>query len=336
VTWTRRQLLVDGAWLALAGAAGCGNGTRTQRATPLPPLEERGPDRVQLARDVEGVVRESYVALSGHYDEAYLDNLAHEKSLILVDVAPGAVQIGYSPAAVELRHIFPGFSTELVSKRLEVTLSADATCAWTVDEVSHRVLHEGRRLIVPVRVTQLFERRNGRWTVVMIHTSYAMPLTALGAVLNTSEGLGLVAPTGSDVQKGREASAVMAVLQSQPWRTAKDALVLGPFPGQEWRGADAAGAASPTVLFTGTQKAELTQTRVRVSATGQVAWGIGLVEVQHQLEGDLFTVPMRVSWVFTRGPSGWAVSQLHAQVPVPPAALAYYALGGSMVAPAAL
>lgn len=332
---TRRDVLrAGGGVISGLALAACGAAPVASTATPLPPLEERGPDRATLIRDVEAGVRESYAALSGGYDEAYLDGLAHEKGLILIDVAPEAVQIGYDPRAVQLRQLFPGLSAELVSRRLEVNLSTDATCAWTLDEISVRLLYQGRRLIVPLRASQTLERRNGRWITVLMHVSYALPLAELERALAAPGGLGKLAPLGSSVQRGDAASAVLVLLQSRPWRTASDAVVLGPAVGQEWRGAAAQPAAGPRAFFADAKGSELKEVRLRISATGRVAWGAGLYLVRRESEAKDSQVPVRVSWVFTRAQGGWAVSQVHASTPVPREVLAHYAFGGPIVPPA--
>jgi ketosteroid isomerase-like protein len=324
VTCSRRDLLRALAVAPLAAA--CGAGTGTVVRTPLAPLEgDRAGDRAALLKDLDSSVREAYAAYSGGYQEAYLDSLAHDRSLILIDVRPQAVQVGYSPAAVGLRTLFPGKPVTLVSKRLQMNLSQDCTCAWTFDEVSCRILHEGRRLIVPVRLTQTYERRAGRWLVVLAHGSYALPLGEIDRLATEDDELGERGKLGTAVP--RDADAILALLQTLPWARKGPLRVIGPATGQDWQGEAAGPMASPRAWLPDTSVVTTDEIRLRISATAQTAWGAATMTVSHGSAGQPTVVPLRVSWVFSRGGGGWTVSQVHASMAVRRDALAEYAFG---------
>jgi len=155
-----------------------GGSTRPPPVVPEDP--DANMDRKALAADLAATIREGYLALSGGYEEAYLDGLARDKRLVLIDVGPDDVIIGFPDPenernACKFRNQFIDRQPTVVSKRLEVHVSADGTAGWSFDEISYRILHEGRRVLIPMRSTGVYERRNGRWLLVQQHVSYGVP-----------------------------------------------------------------------------------------------------------------------------------------------------------------
>src|SRR5262245_1698174 len=233
---------------ALAAAvAGCGPGNSARVRDPgtYPDDPARGLARSELVDDLRATVLEGYKALSGGYEEAYLDGLARDARLILIDVEPKDVVLGYEPAACRLRRQFPDKKMTLVSKSLEVHLSRDGTVGWTYDEVSYRVEHEGRRVIIPLRATGVYERSEGRWVKMMEHVSYGIPddeafSWAAGGTAPRPAALGDDTPPGDAAANVRQ--IILALIgDTDDTRilhvaTGDDALVVGSDPDREIRG----------------------------------------------------------------------------------------------------
>src|SRR5690349_18382816 len=139
--------------LILLLAAGC----PVARVAPPPPppafAPERSMDLDELREALEKTIREPYQALSKGYEEGYLEFLAHDQRLVLIDVGAEDVMVGFADRAVNQTRQFADKGQTVVSKRLEVHVSPDGTAGWSFDEISYRVLHEGRRVIIPMRAT---------------------------------------------------------------------------------------------------------------------------------------------------------------------------------------
>ena len=325
--------------LAFAGCAACAawTGCTPRRvAVPTTPIlddsGERGLDRSALARDLEITIRESYASLSGGYDEAYLDGLARDRRLVLIDVGPDDVLVGFDAKACKMRQQFEDRRIEIISKRLEVHVTTDGTAGWSFDELSYRILHEGRRVIIPMRATGVYERRNGRWLLVQEHVSYGV---ADDEVWDYAAGkhAGTPAPLDSYTSPGDAAGKARALLEraagggESPLGDGATTLVLGSDPDAEWRGADAVAHGSLGAIYGADKGYQVRDLRVKTSATGQLAWAAANVIVSSTVEGQPIGLPLRVTWVLEQREDTWRVVQVHASVPVPASELSLRVFG---------
>jgi len=324
--------------LVFAGCAACAawTGCTPKRAAlaPTPVLDEsgeRGLDRTALARDLEITIRESYASLSGGYDEAYLDGLARDRRLVLIDVGPEDVLVGFDAKACKMRQQFEDRRIEVISKRLEVRVSDDGTAGWSFDELSYRILHEGRRVIIPMRSTGVYERRNGRWLVVQEHVSYGVPDDELWDYA-AGKRAGSPAPLDSYTSPGEAATRARALLERAAGGgtvplSETGVLILGSDPDAEWRGPAAGAHGSLTALYGPDKSFQVRDLRVNTSATGQLAWAAANVLVSTTVEGKAVGLPVRVTWVLEQRDETWIVVQMHASVPVPASELSLRVFG---------
>jgi ketosteroid isomerase-like protein len=315
--------------LALAGVACPLKGTV---APPVvtPTIEpERPLDRADLELDLQKSIRETYSALSKGYDESYLEFLAHDQRLVLVDVGPTDVMVGFAESAVAQTRRFPDRGHQVHSKRLEVHVSADGTAGWSFDELSYRVLHEGRRVIIPMRATAAYERRGGRWLLVQQHVSYGIPDDELWAYAasgrpGTPKLLGDFTAPG--VASGEVRAIMKDVLAGGEPPFGETALVIGTDSDIEYRGPAAIAHASLRGLF-GERPVVAKDLRVKASATGQIAWAAADLVVTGEWEGKPAELPVRVTWILERQTGGYRVVQMHVSVPVTADELSLRALG---------
>jgi ketosteroid isomerase-like protein len=324
--------------LAAVWLAGVSCAARKPVIVSTPPLEdvgERGLDREALARDLEISIRESYASLSGGYDEAYLDGLARDRRLVLIDVGPEDVLVGFDARACTMRQQFEDRQVEILPKRLEVHVTPDGTAGWSFDELSYRTLHEGRRVIIPMRSTGVYERRNGRWLLVQEHVSYGVPDDELWTYAARGH-TGTPAPLENWTSPGEAATQARALLEKAAAGekgTAAllddnpDTLVIGSDPDGEWRGAEAIAHGSLRALYGEDKSFTVRDLRVKTSATEQLAWAAANVVVGATVEGEPATLPVRVTWVLEKKGAGWRVVQIHTSVPVPSSELALRVFG---------
>jgi ketosteroid isomerase-like protein len=330
-------------WVALVLLAGAAAAcTRKPPVRQPPPPEDTGPasdDRAALEKDLATSIRESYQALSDGYEEAYLESLARDKRLVLIDVGPEDVLVGYDTTACQLRRQFLDEPAQFVSKALEVHVSDDGTAGWSYDEISYRVLHEGRRVIIPLRATAAYERRGGRWLLVQQHVSYALTDDELWT--DAAEGQ-LTAPAalGDWTAPGDDALAVRDVVEHMVNDTddtrAKHIidddrlLVVGPEPDLELRGKAAVDRATVRALFGYDNQVRLRDLRVKASATGTVAWAAANIVVDNGKDGgEHATLPLRATWVLEKKGGVWRVVQLHVSAGITQQQLALKAFGST-------
>ncbi len=328
-------------WIGGGALAACTLAACTPKRAPVVPNvpvddgEDSGMDRTALARDLEVTIREAYAALSDGYEERYLDGLARDRRLVLIDVGPEDVLVGFDVKACRICQQFDDRRVELRSKRLEVHITADGTSGWSFDELSYRVVHEGRRVIIPMRSTGVYERRNGRWLVVQQHVSYGVPDAELGAYAAAGRG-GRPLPLESWTAPGEPAAQARAVLETAAGggdaalATGDATLVLGSDPDAEWRGPAAAAHGSLRSQYGDDKKFEIRDLRVKTSATGQLAWAAANVIVASQYEGKPVSLPLRITWVLEHKDGVWRVVQLHTSVPVPAEELSLRVFGTSI------
>jgi hypothetical protein len=310
-------------WLPpLLAAVACGG-----KATPRPPIDPGTGSVARLDRDlVENELRvailDGYRLLAQGYDNVYIDGVARDDKLLLFDVGPEDIVVGEPARAAAVRALFPGEDFEIVSKDLEVRLSQDGSCAWTYDDLSTRVVRDGRRAIFPLRATTLYERREARWVKVLEHVSYASTLEEAGA-----RGLLLDVKLIDDAPQGeagaRVRDRVASLLASAPrGAIAADARLVA-YDARVIEGAAAAELPTVRALFGPDYSVEPAGLRVVLSTTGSVAWAAALATVR----GPAGTFTARATWVLEQRDGELRVVQTHVSVPIPDADLAAAAWG---------
>ena len=323
-------------WAYLALLTACGAAARqAPGGVALPPemtAPELGPDA--LLADLRATVLENYEARSGGYEEAYLDSLAKDERLILISVGPDDVVLGFHPAAAQRNRPFRDRPATFVSKALDVQLSHDRTVAWGYDEVSYRIPQGARQVIVPLRATTVWERRNGRWMLVQEHVSYGIP---------DSEALGEAAagrslnpkPLGNTTSRGAEqVRAVLLALVSDDGEARKKhiaadagSVFVASDADRERRGDKVAETTIRSMLGYDLE-VRPSDLRVQLSASGTCAWAAGNVIVQGTGD-DRRRLPLRVTYVLEKRDEVWKVVQTHVSVPLGPSELARRVLGES-------
>ncbi len=197
----------------VATLAAC-NGNQPAPRTPLvdsaPVSESDGAGR--LVRELELEVIASYQRVS--IDAAAAAVVAAAGA---IDPSVGLTVFGVGPDDVALRSApderwpvvdIAGRPIDVVSRRLELSLSADRSVGWSYDEISLRLPMCGHVASIPLRVAQVYVRDSERWTLVAEHAAYAQPM---GRWLDAAKG-----PDG-----GRVTTAVEKQLESE---AAQDAL----------------------------------------------------------------------------------------------------------------
>jgi ketosteroid isomerase-like protein len=313
--------------LALACLIGCGGAEPIVKKPEVVRDEHydaASAEERALTADLRATVLESYDALTGGYEEAYLDGLAHDPRLIVIDVNPDAVVIGYEPIACQVRKEFPDSRVELVSKALEVHVSRDRTIGWTFDELSYRVLHAGRKATIPLRATAVYQRQENRWVKILEHVSYGVPddeafeAAALGSA---------VAPgrLGNDTsgRTGQEARTVIERVirddgdgRGRAVSLEPDALLVGSDPDRELHGKAIAELSTVRALYGYDYGVAQQDLRVVAAPSGTVAWGAANLVVEGLRGGKPFRLPVRATWVLERRGEEWRVVQTHVSVPV--------------------
>ncbi len=295
--------------LVIALAAACG-GKKPPPRSPLDPAQQPAPppDPEEAAAELAILTREGYRLLAQGYDNVYLDGLAHDARLILIDVGPGELQVGFHDGAAEARRLFDEDDLyELWSKRLSIIVAADGGTAWTHDDLSYRVQRDGREAIIPLRVTALYERRDGRWTKALEHVSYAFSVwsAATRAIPITAK---LESETAGEAVGQAVRELIVASLTVPPATPAEpDALAIGIAPEVEVRGA------MPSALqLGGSDAVELVALRVEVGRSGTVAWAAGLL----RLTAAQGTYDARATWVLERRRDDWRLVQTHLSAPI--------------------
>lgn len=299
--------------LALALAA-CGR--LGAAAPPAPPAPAAPPPDADTARaDLSVMVRDSYRLLAQGYDNVYLDMLAHDPRLILIDVGPEELQVGFDEHAAGARRLFSGDDEyELWSKHLAISVSADHGSAWIHDDLSYRVQRGRRHATVPLRATSLFERRDGRWTKVLEHISIAQPV-AEAAARAAPVATPFKDETAGEATGARVRETILASLATGSRVSADpDAFAIGVAAEQEHAGVDIAGAGVPgLVALCEVQSAVVTSMRVEIGRTGTVAWAAALVRLT-TAAGQTFTA--RATWVLEKRLEDWRIVQTHVSAPL--------------------
>ena len=103
---------------------------------------------------------------------------------------------------------------------------------------------------------------------------------------------------------------------------------MGSDPDAEFRAGDAVAHATLAGIYGDGVGTRVEDVRVKASATGQVAWAAADVRLKGSHAGQVFEMPVRVTWVLERiGATGYRVVQMHVSVPVGVDELSLRALG---------
>lgn len=333
-----RAAAMISAAIYLAGAAiACASSSKGPGDVALPP-EMTGPDPGPdaLLADLRATVLESYEARSGGYEEAYLDSLTHDSKLILISVGPQDVVLGYDPLAAERNRPFRDRPATYVSKALDVRLAKDHTVAWVSDEISYRITQgtsPPKQVLIPLRMTSVWERRTGRWIMTQEHVSYsvadeeALADAAAGRLQNPK-------PIGNTTSPGGEpVRALLLRLIADDDDTRKKHVSAGPGSlfiasdsDRERRGERVAETTIRS-MFGYDWEVRASDLRVQLAASGTVAWAAGNVVVQGTGDEDSRALPLRATWVLELDGADWKVVQTHVSVPVTSAELRARVLG---------
>jgi ketosteroid isomerase-like protein len=323
--------------LGLGAFAACGS-HGPKKPNLLDPDEaalDAKPDRAALADDLEMTIRESYRAISGGYDEAYLDGLSRDPRLVMLEVGPSPL-VGYDPAVCALRRQYEE-RVEFVSKRLNVHISLDGSVGWADDELSYRVYHNGRRAIIPLRATDVFEMRAGKWLVTQEHVSYGIPDDEAAA--ETAAGKAAVPqPLDEYTSPGDAAKEVHDLLlrlvaDADDTRTdhvsiEDGTIMIGVDPDRVLTGKELSAASTIRALYGYSAKVSAHDLRVKLSATGTVAWAAANVSVETTHDEKPITLQLRATWVVEKNEKNvWRVMQTHVSMPICRDELAVRAFG---------
>jgi hypothetical protein len=313
--------------LAAATAAGCpannNNGADTVNPADVPQEMPEVPRDV-LAHDLEATVIENYAHLTLGNFSAFRDGLSQAQPVTLLGVTPDDVVVGRRPlGASRDRRLYRVLGPTLLSKNLDVHLSADGFVGWTFDEMSYRVPYQGRTASIPIRSTELYMRDFDRWVLVMQHQSFAVSFDDM----RTLAGSGALEEPKHFASRAinkssRDLVALVGRLHNGTGPIAKGdgVLVLLPDRDHEVRGADAAQTSSLAALFGAGTTVGLRDYRIDIAKGGHIAWmAANLVvrtSVSEKSEGAV-DIGLRGTYVFRLAESGWEVVQMHISAAVP-------------------
>lgn len=227
---------------ALATATACPS-ARPPRSTTLVDsvVADRLGGRGRLARELADEVRASYLRdrLDGAAAGAVIDP---KVGLVVIGAGPSDLAVGLAPIDRWPITTVNGASTQVVSRSLDVYLSADETVGWAFDEATLELPVCGRTASAPLRVFAVYVRDNDRWTAVAEHVAYPQPM---GRWLDAATGAdGMRMPEAVDGQpeaKAAQAALVEALApdgdRAATWDGGPDALAVWPDPVQVARGA---------------------------------------------------------------------------------------------------
>lgn len=235
--------------IAVAALASCATSSPARRTELVDSVvSDSGDARGRLLRELAEEVRESYQRTS-------LDATAAAASidpsigLVAIGVGPAELAVGLAPALRWPVTAVDGQPVALVSRALEVHLSADETVGWSFDEATLELAVCGRTAAIPIRIFQVHVRDSERWTLVAEHLAYA---PAMGTWLDAARG-----PEGGRIpdalERQPESAAARAALaeafapdgERALWDAGPDALAVWPDAVQVLRGG--AVAAGPTL-----------------------------------------------------------------------------------------
>ncbi len=329
---------------ALLAAAGCpkppteitgrGRGTRSGQAP------RRNVDDV--VRDLEASVIELYAQRGSKRVGGFADSLARKQQLTLFGTAAEDLAQGrYRRVLRRLRrgarrgnrHLpFSDAAPQVLFKGLELHTSPDKSIAWLFDEVSYRITRDGKQAAIPLRVTALFMLDIDRWTLVMEHVSYALPMSE---ILRLARSHSLRSPprlSNYSAVRGPGAQLVRIIKRLHNGQSVSGgddggkfrlrklsqgeaAMAIWPARGQEFRGERVANAPMVSTLF-GAGHVDVRGYRVVVAPTGKHAWMAATLRVRVSEDGQELEIPLRATYVFELNAAGWQVVQTHLSVPI--------------------
>lgn len=336
------------AWLAVAGCAAmvaaC-TGNRRGARTPLvdsAPAGEADPSG-RLMRELELEVLSSYQrpSLDAAAAAAVIDASV---GLTVFGIGPDDVAIGRALderwPVVEVLAQRPGeeragevLDVDVVSHRLELFLSADATVGWSYDDVSLRLPVCGRTASIPLRVAQVYVRDSERWTLVAEHAAYAQPM---GRWLDGAKGLD-GAKVATAVERQLESEAAQAALRiglapdgdREVWDGGAGGLAAWPDPLQVMRGGAARSGPSLAQSLTATA---VTVEGLRLALGPTRAVAIANATLVARLDRDTeagapLEVRLRGTFVVERFGEAWRIRLAMVSTPITVGALVGRSLG---------
>jgi hypothetical protein len=321
--------------------------------------------RDELVRELEAAMLENYLQLALGNMEAYADSVAREREIALMGIRPQDLIVGTNPQErLRARKHLPfhdrphcqiGASESepclrLLPKTLDVHLYTDDSVGWITDEVSYRVPHEGREAAIPLRLSAVMMRDIDRWVLVMEHTSYGLPVSAIMELARKGE---LAAPTEfgdyhDDRNRARvfqrelktflnaDAAASKRFLETME-RTrpvpAEAYFLLLPGRRREYHGARMFQARSLASLFGPGAVVTIEGYRLSTAPNKRVAWMATrlAVKTDDPVSGRTLTIGLRGTFLFAFGNLRWHLVQAHISVPVTEAQIGRRLFGGEDV-----
>lgn len=212
---------------------------------------------------------------------------------------------------------------EVVSRSLEVHLSADQSVGWTFDQVSLHLDVCGRVASVPLRIAQVYVRDSDRWTLVAEHVGYAQPIDA--AVETAAASATPATPDDSPDLAAARAILTTALAidgdREQSWDGGPESLAVWPDPGPALRG-DALHHGVSLATAVGASRLELQGTRLALGPGGQVAIAATAIVATVDRGGASVDLRLRASAVLERrGDGPWRVRMALVSTPIATSAL---------------
>ncbi len=318
------------------GLAGCGGA----RSSPRSPLVDSAP---MAEGDGSGRLRrELELEVLASYQRTTLDAPA---AAAAIDPAVGLIMFGIGPddfvAARALDQRWPitaqdGQAVEVVSRHLELFLSADRTVGWSYDEVSLRLAVCGRIASIPLRVSQVYVRDSERWTQVAEHVAYVQPMARWRDAARGPEGTRI--PTA--IEKQLESQAAQATLAEAlapdadraSWDGGAGGLAIWPDPLHVLR---AGGARSGPSLAQSLGATGITVEGLRLALgpgrTVAIAGGTLVARLDRVREGadDPVEVRLRGTFVLERRNDTWQIRLAMVSVPITTSAMVSRMLGAA-------
>lgn len=304
--------------IALA-AAGCPKNKQPEAITTTP-SPSIAPEKDELARQLESAALESLSQLSLGNLDAYAEGMRSDRDVVLIGSRAGDTFVGDARGSSDIdRRPLADLYPQLLSKNLDIQVSASGGAGWMFDEISYRIPVEGRWASVPIRVTAVFTRDVDRWVLAMDHWSYPQPTADVAAAAvsvrelpgdRSGEGADQLVGLVGRLENGDKRARALGQSRGD------GAVLLLPGPEAEFRGEQIAGAPTLPDLFNSTGTVGLRRHRIEVAATGDVAWMAATLVITGAAE-DGGSLQLRATYVFAHGEQGWQVVQEHVSAPVP-------------------